>query len=506
MFDHPERIDLALLESRHEEYDQLMPIWVQIKDLLVGGHELAAKREQYITRRPGETEDLYQLRLKKFSYTPLLSGSVQDLTTRLTSAPYHVSGVEGDQWDNFRGATDGKRRDERALLSKIFRTQIAFGRCWAFVDRTAPGIQPQNKLQEELLGIRTHVTLFNPMQVLNWSLRDNEVEFIKTRQIISETSPYSPPKLKAIWMIDDTSIARYEAYIELDSTGNIVSARSIYEPESTKNASPVSVPQIQITHGYPLLHGRGKCPIVYMPIEEEQWVCNAAYLKSRQHLEIENAWTDSAVTAGYVQRVLTPRDPLPDSDPSMTFSDPDEGLQDIKSSNAHILIAKDFKFAEASGSSLQTISEFVLDKIEFQIKAIVAMGNISASREALMQSGISKALDYVQVNLAMKSYGQNLIQGYEEVLKHVAISFGIKDEAVLEEIKVSGLDSFDTDGLEAILEQSERVLKLEEKLSPTTLKLWWVKLSEAMHGSVDAETKQTIRDEYEKSKGEALTQ
>jgi hypothetical protein len=228
-------------------------------------------------------------------------------------------------------------------------------------------------------------------------------------------------------------------------------------------------------------------------------------LKATQHLQIENSWTDSATIAGYVQRIMTPLDPKPDSDLNVSYSDPDEDLQDLKTGNAHVLIGKDFKFSEAQGSSLKVISESVLDKIEAQIRAIVSMGNVSASREALMQSGVSKALDYVSVNLAMQSYGQNLTQCYEEILKHVAISFGIKDEATLEAVKVSGLDSFDTDGLEAILEQSDKVLSLEGRLSETTLKLWWIKVSEAMHRSADSETKELIRGEYEKSKGKALT-
>jgi hypothetical protein len=131
--------------------------------LITGGHQLERRKELYIVRRPGEDEALYQLRLKKFCYTPILGSAVKDYSTRIVSAPFHVEGCEGDQWDNFRGATDGKRRDERALLSKIFRTQLLYGRSWAFVDRKALDVMPQNKLQEEMLGANSYVTLYNPL-------------------------------------------------------------------------------------------------------------------------------------------------------------------------------------------------------------------------------------------------------------------------------------------------------------------------------------------------------
>lgn len=491
-FPYPPLADLESLESTHEEYAALIESWQTIDDLVVGGHQIEKKKSKYIVKRPGENDILYALRLAKFAFTPVLGGTVKDLTTRLVSAPFYVSGCEGNEWDNFRSKTDGVKRDERSLLKKIFRDQVCFGRAWAFVDRPRMPVVPLNRLQEEMLGSTPYVILLSPMDVINWGQDRNGVSFAKMRQIIPETSPFGDQKLRAIWtIVDGEFIAKYEAYVKLDSSGKITEATAI----GTSTSTAVDKTLVPISEGYPIAHGRSKCPIVYLPIDPELWSCNSAYLKAKQHLQIENAWTDTATIAGYVQRTFKP-DRVPDSDPNISYMDSASELQDLKSGNQHILIG-DFKFEEASGSSLQVISEFVLDKIEQQIKAIVSLGGVSSAKGVLEQSGASKAFDYFQLNESMKTYGQVLCEAYEEILKHVAIALGIRDESALEQIKVSGLDTFEIDNLGTMIDNSLKLQKVESRISPLALKLWYGKLAEAMHGSADAETKEQIRAELE---------
>lgn len=491
-FKYPLFAPLESLESTHEDYDGLLKTWRTIDDLVVGGHQIEKKKSQYILKRPGENDALYALRLAKFAFTPVLGGAVKDLTTRLVSAPFHVSGCEGEQWDRFRGKTDGIKRDERSLLSKIFRDQICFGRSWVFIDRPRMPVEPLNRLQEEMLGSTPYAVLLSPLDVINWGFQGGEISFVKIRQIIPETSPFEPQKLRAVWtIVDGLSVVKYAAYVKIDSSGKVTEAQPIKKPLENKGGTENTM--IPMSDGYPIAHGRSKCPVAYLPIDPELWAGNAAYLKAKQHLQIENAWTDTATIAGYVQRTFKP-DRVPDSDTSVSYVDSESDLQDLKSSNQHILIG-DFKFEEASGSSLQTISEYVLDKLEHQIKAIVSLGGVSAAKGVLEQSGVSKEFDYFQLNEAMKTYGRVLCEAYEEILKHVAIAFGIRDEASLEAIKVSGLDTFNVDNLGTLIDNSLKLQKIESRLSPLALQLWFTKVSEAMNNSADAETKEQIRAE-----------
>lgn len=493
-FQYPQLADLESLETTHEEFNSLIATWQTIDDLVVGGHQIEAKKSRYIVKRPGENDILYALRLAKFAFTPVLGGAVKDLTTRLISAPFYVSGCEGSEWETFRSKTDGKSRDEQALLGKIFRSQVCFGRVWAFVDRPMMPVTPLNRLQEEMLGSTPYVVLLSPLEVINWGMNKGEISFVKTRQIIQETSPFGGQKLRAAWtIVDGEVIAKYEAYVKLDSKGKIVEASAIVPPANGRtNLEKTMIP---IAEGYPIAHGRGTCPVVYLPIDPELWSCNSAYLKAKQHLQIENAWTDTATIAGYVQRTFKP-DRVPDSDPNVSYMDQASELQDLKSGNQHILIG-DFKFEEASGSSLQVISEFVLDKIEQQVKEIVSLGNVSANKGVVQQSGASKAYDLFLMSESMKTYGKILCDSYEEILKHVAIAFGIRDESALEQIKVSGLETFEMNNLEGMIDNSLKLRQIESRIPPIALKLWYEKVSEAMHDSADAETKEAIRAEIE---------
>lgn len=505
MYAYPPRAKLTELQSCHEQYLELRGIWQRIDDLITGGHKIESKKTQYVVRRPDESPELYALRLKKFVYTPVLGDAIKEYTTKITNAPFNVYGVELDVWNTFRGCTDGARRDERELLNRIFRHLIAYGRAWVFIDKPAVTNAPVNRLQEEQLGLIPYVVQYSPLEVINWSVNSREaVEFVKVQQISLETNPFGAAKHIGTWtIIDDTHVARYQAEVKLNELGEIV---DVIKSSSTKYPSNV---ELNLPRGYetsaevPLIslvaHNRGACPAVFMPLDTELWSGNAAYLKALQHLNIENAWTDTATIAGYIQRVFKPSQPKPDTDPNFTYIDESADLERIKSGNQHLLIGDDFKFAEASGSSLQTISQYVLDKIETQIKAIVSMGNVSAAQHTTgkgvaEQSGASKQMDYTQINDTMRRYGSILTSYYEDILKHVARALGLTN---LEEIKVSGLDTFEVDSLGNILEKSTTIQKLESHLPPTAKKLWWSKVMESMHSTVDAQTKETMRQEIE---------
>ncbi|TFI51008.1 hypothetical protein BLD44_028445 [Mastigocladus laminosus UU774] len=493
---YPESIELQKLETRNIEYDQLMPVWQKIDDLRIGGHRIESKKERYIVRRPGESNALYSLRLAKFVHTPVFANAITKYTNKLTSAPLYVVPLlesDSDFWSTFRNSTNGKDRDEKKLLSKCFRDGIVYGRSWVFVDRRLTNYEVvMNRLQEEIAlnGETPYANVVSPFNVINWSINDeDDVDWVIIRDVRSVSLPLEyKPKYRVTWrIIDDTYIAEYEADIDYDPQYSTIVRLNNPLVTNEQSQSRFLVSRKSLVE-----HGRGKCPVALLKMDDELWTGNAAYLKALQYLQIENAFTDTATIAGYIQRVFTPRQPVPDTDPDATFIDPDKDVEQLRTGNSEVLIGADFKFSEASGSSLQVISEHVLDKIEHQIKEIVSLGTASANGNQVAASGVSKAMDYSEYHDMMRKHGELMVAFYKKILTDVAIAAGRSVEFAVE-----GLNSFEINPLSELLTNSDFVSKIESRLTETTLKQWYLKVANAMLSDLDASTKAIIQTEFE---------
>lgn len=492
--DYPELAKLEDLETTHSHYDILAPIYRKIDDLARGGHAIEAKKSLYVVRRPTEDEELYKLRLAKFAYTNVMGAAIRQQATKLETGTVNFSGIPQRHdkfFSKFRESTDGSGRSERELLSLIFRKSVQFGAIYALVEKPYTEVKPKNSLQEEQLGASPYVVTFTPVEVINWSQGRAGLEWIKVRQIDQVTSQLGKTIDRATWtIIDSKSIVKYQHLVKLNGEGKVEGLLDSNGEDINPFPGPITIPRVRLVE-----HGRGEIPVVKLQLPDDLWSCNQAYLKASEHLNVENAWIDTAVMAGYVQRVFTPTDPKPDSDIHQTFED--DSPEDIVSDNAHVLIGKGFAFSEVQGSSLQTISESVLDKLERQIRDIICINGASATKDALQQSGVSKSMDFTNEESTLQAYGRIICDFYQDVLQQVAIALGMKP-GERETLSVTGLDSFSLDTLESTLENAKELQGIEPLIAPTALKLFYIKLQGLMNKNQSAEQKALIEAETEK--------
>lgn len=474
---YPDIATLEQLEAKHPEYIDMAQTYEKIEDLFVGGPRIEAKKRSYIPKRPGEEAEIYRLRLEKFVYTPILSGAIRKLVAKTISASYNVAGVSGDAvaklesdfWSYFREKTDGKSRKERQLLHELMLILVKFGKCYVVVDKPATAIAPRNRTEEEQLGLKPYAVLYEPSIAFDWHKTDT-LQWVKFRQLITQSDPLGKRELIARWTFFDTeSIAVYEAKVEQTKKG-------------LKLLNPVGKSNNGVAIKTQLNHGSYGLPVVLCELPSQMWVCKDAYLKAFQYLWIENSFTDTATIAGYIQRLWKPTVQADSVD--VTTMESEAYVAQVKSGNPHILVGDSFQFVEASGSSLATIRQHVLDPIRDEIHSIVSLAGVSASssKGVVEQSGLSKGYDQAELNNAAKDYGALLANIYQDILRKVAIAAGYEPT----KISVTGFDSFDLDTLDTLLEQTKGIMAYAAQLPTLALQLWFSKLVGQMHKAASA--------------------
>lgn len=483
---YPNILSLGILEATHPEYSSMLPVWGEIDLLASGGYKLKRAIELFLPQRPGEDAQTYEFRLKKFTYLNILASAIGDVTSKLSNSSLVVSGADVEEINQFRTDTNLSGRDEKTLLAHLLREALKFKKVYLHIDKTRSEITPLNKAQEELLKIKPYITTYSPFEVINWSESKGKPQWIKVRQVITDTSnPLLPPSTKVIWtFIDSNYIARYEASnVELDNNGAI----SKIEDENVNDDT--NIPLV----GNLIAHGLGEIPVVKLELPDEMWLTDQAAAKALEHLRTDCAKYD-LLTFAYFQRTYK-KVQTPDSDFEESFADsesgtPPTGLQ-------YVLELDKFEWSEPQGHIIPHLMD-ALKQIEGQVKTLLSQGGVSAELGVVAQSGESKRMDFVKEETLLRFYGQLLSSTYQKVLQLVAKSVGYSPDL----ISVTGLNEFENDTLES---QISKLISLSEvdfnklrgEIPATAYSLIYTDLISKATGNLSAEQQEQIKREIE---------
>jgi hypothetical protein len=457
--DYPASLSLERLEAQHPEYKRLAPTYQKIADLVEGGATIAARKTEYIPKRPGEEDPLYQIRIKRFTYTNILGQAIAAQVSKLSSGAVSIEGATDSFWEDFRAGNDIKRkRTEQQLLESVFRGLLTFGKVWLQVEKPKAIALPLNKLQEEQMGLNPYICQHCPRVVTDWGESDGQLQWVKLRQITEVAEPTKERQSIAAWtFIDDQKIVTYSAEVKFIG-GEIREVKSGGEWKSTGKT--------EIPSDTPTLHGFRAIPIQKIEVPGDLWAGNSAYLIAMQALDLENSRYDSGIMT-YVQRTWQPV-ASPDSDLDASYVD---DTAPLKSGNQYLLKVGGFQFNEAGGSAIASIGAFI-EELHDRIYSIFGQNSGSATKGAVQQSGASKKMDFVAQEVLLRAFGTIIIDAYEDVLRLVAIAAGKAERP-----SVSGLDSFDVDSLEAVFAIAVELKSIAPLLPPTAVKLFAKQLS-----------------------------
>lgn len=479
---YPEQLKLNILETRHPEYDEQIKALTDIDNLVTGGYKLAKNIERYLHKRPGETPELYQTRLSKFTYTNILSASINELVSKISNAPLSISGVDDKLWKTFRDNTNLDGRTEKQLITHIFRELLKFRKIYVHVDKVKPNIPIVNKAQEEQLGLRAYVVTYSAQQVINWC----DDKWVKIRQIVDDTTnPLVPLRKKAIWtIIDETYIARYSAYVELDKHGCITKVNGEIINDDTTIPLDSDV----------IVHGLSKLPVIDVDISSELWVADQAYHKALEHLRIDCTKYD-LLSMSYFQRSYKS---LNHADPELQSLD-ETFVNDkpLPTGLEHVIEVDEFKWNEPQGTIITPMMD-ALKQIENQVSDIINLGGVSAQSGIVTQSGESKKMDFYKSEMKLRAYGEILCEAYQDILHLVAEASNLDNT----HISVTGLNNFEKDNLDIIIARLNELskvdlTKLQMEIPPTAFKLVINQLINQLIGNASPEQQKTIENEID---------
>ncbi|MBD2168053.1 hypothetical protein H6G04_27080 [Calothrix membranacea FACHB-236] len=484
---YPLFLDLKVLQTEHPDFTEWKPAFQEIDLLSAGGYRLKNQIQQFLPRRAGESEEIYEIRLKKFTYSNILGSAVNKQLSKFANSSLSISGIESNQsfWEEFRDDTDLAGRSEKDLLSTIFRECLKFGKCYLHVDKPATDVKPVNRAQEQLLGIRPYITIYSAQQVINWSESRGDLDWIKVFQLINDTTnPLIPPQVRAVWtFIDREYVAKYSALVELDSRGAI---KNIINADGSKSITEAEIPLVSL-----IQHGLGTIPVIKAEVPSDLWAGDQATSKALEHLRIDCSKYDM-LTLAYFQRTFK-RVQTPDGDINNTYEgDGDEiptGLQ-------HVLELEKFEWSEPTGTIINQMRES-LTQIENQVKDLIAIGGVSSEQSAVQQSGVSKKMDFYDQEAILRAYGAIICDVYQDTLQLVARSQGLNDQ-----ISVSGLDRFDLDNLDDVLVNVKAISlidfnALRSQLPPSAFNLVYRKVINLLLGNLSPEQQSVIEQEIE---------
>jgi hypothetical protein len=157
---------------RHPAYEQNYAHWVFLQDSYNGG--ISYKEKDYLTRYIKETDQEYRNRVEQ---TPL-DNHCKSIVSIYNSFIYKKPPTrefgryaKDPALVSFLDDADREGRSLDDFMSQVNIVSSIYGHAWVIVDK--PEAELSTRAQEEQYDIRPYLSLFTPIQVLDWDYKQN---------------------------------------------------------------------------------------------------------------------------------------------------------------------------------------------------------------------------------------------------------------------------------------------------------------------------------------------
>lgn len=475
------------LEQSHYEYQDYLPDWLELEELIKGGRFTKKNADHYLLVRDDEDPKIREKRKEKFLHRNHLGSAIRLQRTKLATGSIEYPAEEVlpgdiDRWNAFLSNSNGQGLDFKTLLLDAFEEAVGCQTLFAFIDLPPVPLQGQNVRQQELArsallqkGVKDlpYVSLLHPKQVLNWGEDIHGITWIKYKVILRETHPLEPDTTTVLWVIiDKTHITVFGLEdVKVNDKGEVTDIRDGNDKEGNPKYKTFNKEKAVVNVIRSQSHNRGDIPVVRLHIPYSLWTANQAAQAQKLIIGLETNRLHTTCNSGFVQKWLEPYF----QQGSSAVQIPNELLKKVmeevgKAQGDESTIAvKSYNFAEMEGKSITTQGA-VIEELSQYIYSVISLNVASVTKETLEQSGRSKEFDMYLAEQSLLGYGELIIQFGQQILRHVARAMGIQSPEELELLELRGLNSFKIDSLDLGIERWERVAKIDPTPLPDSVK------------------------------------
>jgi len=440
-------MDYKTLQTRHPEYDH--DYWDKIKHLYEGEYSLrkcfkhnTKLRDAVFPKHLGETDDVYEERLKRFFYVNYFQSIVKGVVTTLGSDPINVnagySTVDTDEevkvdpfYQDFAKnvARPGAERMtfNRFMLDRCIEA-LLYKRTWVLVDFPTPGDEaekPMNRLEEEQMGLdHAYLVACCPELVYDWE--EDDAGNLLWALVYGKSEKRES--------IEDSRDMVTETYTIYDREGWTRYTYSFKESDPpNENKAPDKTEQGK--------HSFGQVPLVRFCLPHDMW---AGSMLSGVAVEILNkyaalSWSNYRTL---FQMQIAYLD-SPDADPlNPILEDTERAVRQIEGPGRVKVMAKGdrIEMLAPEASPFAEARAYIKEMKEEMYRILHQMSqSVENSAATMKRSAESKGMDQSSTIIVAKELG-SLVRTFAEDIYNM-VSAGRKDE--VEEWTASGFSEFE---------------------------------------------------------------
>lgn len=429
----PATIPVKQLLECHPEYNPRHPVCdcgvLQFyHDLYAAGIDFERNKGTYLRARGLDKvkggENYRKARLASAHYTPFPAGIIDSIIGALMKAPPRLDGPADDPrtayYKSLNDNSDGCGRDLALITYNLFIQMFLHRRPYLSV--YFPGANAASSTSRTMADAKSNgaldarITYLNAATVDDWETEDEELKWVRTH-VIDEmrSTTYGPRDIKRhTWaFINDGQIQEYVAKEEVQEDG------SKKMPENATRQNPEA-------------HGLGALPVIPVEIERSFWVMNrlasTALALFNREASLEFALDAGALNLPVLASQVQPADVM---------------LSELGCLS--VGVEGSFSFVSPDGAMFAALTTDA-DRLNGNLySSIHAMALMAASQqENARQSGTAKQFDKEPMQALMRLFAAPVLDALKKAVKIIAKYRGEENL----EIKVVGLDEFDTQAIE----------------------------------------------------------
>jgi len=401
------QLPVELLDRKHPEWLLYHDMWEKLDLLHEGGVRLKNAADGFLIKRPKELFDVYQERIRRFTYKNILGNVTGWYITKMFQRNPTIDVKSSDGfYDDFLADSDNAGTGYIDFFRGVLLSILLYRSAYVLIDKPRADAPPVSRAEEQEKGLdRPYLCGYTPVQVINWSQDSyGNLIWVVIKTIIQEQQTWDgkPSTLHTWYIFDQQNYYEYRVRGELKQEKD--GTYKLYDANGEEiGQEPVTADLAG--YGSHALSKSNRVPVRKVEVPATLWLSNRAFLELLDHLNSEN----TLMWALFMSNLAMP----------LIIGQPD--MKTMTLSEAGFLHLTDpqakFLWTEPEGKSY-AISQQRVDTLRQEVYRsfyLQAQGR-SSSASADGSSGYSKEMEMAPAADVANGLGDYLRMGMQRVL------------------------------------------------------------------------------------------